>query len=101
MSDEVVWIDQKNGFGHLKPEVLMTTSGLDLCKRMIAGELPPPPMSKLMNFRMYHAEEGRVVFRGEPLLEHYNPAGVVHGRAATGQDRYPVGTGRSATTRTR
>jgi len=79
MSDEIVWIDKENGFGHLKPEILMTTSGLDLCRRMIAGELPPPPMSKLMNFGMHHVEEGRVIFKGEPLLNHYNPAGVVHG----------------------
>lgn len=66
-------------FGPLDPKLLMTVSGLELCHRMISGELSPPPMSKLMNFRMVEAEEGRVVFRGLPLAEHFNPAGVVHG----------------------
>ena len=79
MTKGVIWQDEENGFGHLGPELLMRSSGLELCQRMIAGELPPPPMSNLMNFRMHHAEEGRVVFKGRPLRQHYNPAGVVHG----------------------
>jgi uncharacterized protein (TIGR00369 family) len=79
MSDEIVWIDQDKGFGHIDQNVLLSTPGLELCHRMIAGDLPPPPMSKLMNFKMHHAEQGRVVFKGRPLKEHYNPAGVVHG----------------------
>lgn len=79
MTDEIIWQDKENGIGHLTPKLLLTTPGLELCQRMIAGDLPPPPMSQLMNFRMHHAEEGRVIFKGRPLLKHYNPAGVVHG----------------------
>lgn len=66
-------------FGTIPTEDLMTKSGLELCHEMMAGKLPRPPMSKQMNFVMSEAEEGRVVFRGTPLLDHYNPAGVVHG----------------------
>ncbi|MEM7291302.1 MAG: PaaI family thioesterase [Pseudomonadota bacterium] len=79
MTDDVIWHDEENGFGHIGTKLLLTTPGLELCERMISGELPPPPMSRLMNFRMSEVEEGRVVFKGTPLREHYNPAGVVHG----------------------
>ncbi|MEM8650331.1 MAG: PaaI family thioesterase [Pseudomonadota bacterium] len=73
------WHDENQEFGSIPPEILATNSGLDLMNRMIAGELPPPPMSKLMNFRLTEVEEGKAIFRGVPLREHYNPAGVVHG----------------------
>lgn len=73
------WHDEDQKTDFIDKKLLMTVSGLELCQRMLEGELPPPPMAKLMNFRMTEAEEGRVVFRGVPLLEHYNPAGVVHG----------------------
>ncbi|MEO0329801.1 MAG: PaaI family thioesterase [Pseudomonadota bacterium] len=73
------WYDENQKFGSLPPEVLLTHSGLDLCHKMLAGELPAPSMGKALNFRMFEAEEGRVVFKGEPLDEHFNPSGVVHG----------------------
>ena len=66
-------------FDSIPSERLMTTSGLELMREMIAGELPSPPMSKLMNFRLCEIGEGIAVFRGHPLKAHYNPAGVVHG----------------------
>jgi len=73
------WHRENQGFATIPRDLLMTKSGLELCHMMIAGELNPPPMSKLMNFAMAEASEGRVVFRGIPLKEHYNPSGVVHG----------------------
>ncbi len=54
-------------------------SGLALFQRMIAGELPRPPIAKTLNFWLAEAEAGRVVFVGEPLPEHFNPLGTVHG----------------------
>ena len=73
------WHKEDQIFDSISPQLLSTVSGLELCNRMIAGELPPPPMAKLMNMSMTEAKEGRVVFRGVPLKQHYNPAGVVHG----------------------
>ena len=73
------WHPEGQIFGCIDPKLLATTSGLELCQRMIVGELPPPPMASLMNIAMTEAEDGRVVFRGIPLRQHYNPAGVVHG----------------------
>ena len=37
-------------------------SGFDYFKRMIAGEVPPPPMLALLGIRLVEAEAGRVVF---------------------------------------
>ena len=73
------WYDDTHPFGCIPPDVLLSNSGLDLCHRMLAGELPAPTMGRALNFRMAEAEEGRVVFRGAPLEDHYNPSGVIHG----------------------
>ena len=66
-------------FDSIPPELLMTKSGIELMRSMIAGDLPAPPMSKKMNFRLSEVDEGSAIFRGTPLRDHYNPAGVVHG----------------------
>ncbi|MFE4950682.1 PaaI family thioesterase [Leifsonia sp. NPDC056665] len=56
-----------------------TVSGLAYLQKMIAGELPPPPIAKLMGMALTEAETGRAVFVCEPDESHYNPIGTVHG----------------------
>lgn len=73
------WYDEHQKFGTISNETLLSTSGLELAQKIVKGELPAPSMGKALNFRMAEADEGRVVFRGTPLDEHYNPAGTVHG----------------------
>ncbi|MCP4185086.1 MAG: PaaI family thioesterase [Hyphomicrobiales bacterium] len=46
---------------------------------MAAGVLPGPPIAKLMNFKLTEVSKGCAVFCGIPNLDHYNPAGTVHG----------------------
>jgi uncharacterized protein (TIGR00369 family) len=58
-------------------------AGLDYVRAVQAAELPPPPISAVMNFRIAELEEGEAVFIGEPGEEHYNPIGVVHGGYAS------------------
>jgi uncharacterized protein (TIGR00369 family) len=54
-------------------------SGLETMRAIRDGELPPPPIARLMRFDIRELEEGRVVF-GCTLDESvYNPLGVVHG----------------------
>jgi uncharacterized protein (TIGR00369 family) len=53
--------------------------GVDYLRAMVAGELPPPPISGLMQFEMTEAEVGRVVFTCRPDESAYNPIGAVHG----------------------
>jgi uncharacterized protein (TIGR00369 family) len=58
-------------------------AGLDYVRAVQSGELPPPPIAVVMNFRIAELEEGRAAFIGEPAEEHYNPIGVVHGGYAS------------------
>ena len=53
--------------------------GLELLRRVIAGEMPAPSIAVTIGFRLVEVEEGRAVFEGawgEHLL---NPAGGLHG----------------------
>lgn len=54
-------------------------SGLEFFKRMMAGEIPPPPMVSLLGLRLVEADEGRVVFTGTAGEAFYNGMGVAHG----------------------
>jgi uncharacterized protein (TIGR00369 family) len=52
---------------------------LDVFQRMIAGEIEPPPVTRLIGFRMTEASEGRVVMEMEIGIEHTSPPGSAHG----------------------
>jgi uncharacterized protein (TIGR00369 family) len=57
-------------------------SGLEYLQKIVAGELPRPPIGALMDFALAELSEGRAVFTVEPAEYHYNPIGVVHGGVA-------------------
>src|SRR6478672_6021558 len=57
-------------------------SGLEYLRKIVSGELPPPPIGLLMDFRIAEISEGRAVFLVTPAEFHYNPIGVVHGGVA-------------------
>jgi uncharacterized protein (TIGR00369 family) len=59
--------------------ILRTLPGLEGLQRVIAGELPPPPMARLMDIRLVEVARGRAVFASMPAEFHYNPLGVAHG----------------------
>ena len=58
-------------------------SGLDVMRKMAAGELPQPPIADTLGFRLVEAERGRAVFECEPQKFHYNPIGTVHAGLAS------------------
>src|ERR1051325_6592786 len=60
----------------------MGLSGIEYLQKVVSGELPPPPIGALLNFRIAELSEGRAVFTVEPAEFHYNPIGVVHGGVA-------------------
>src|SRR5712691_52401 len=47
-------------------------SGLEYLGKIVAGELPRPPIGALMNFNITELSEGRAVFTVEPAEYHYN-----------------------------
>src|ERR1700749_3094994 len=57
---------------------IASMSGLEYMKHLIDSTLPPP-ISKLMNFKLSKIGPGMAVFNGTPAEYHYNPIGVVHG----------------------
>ena len=57
-------------------------SGMEYIQAIVTGELPAPPISELMDFRLVVAEPGRAVFEMQPGPQHYNPIGSVHGGVA-------------------
>lgn len=67
---------------HAMAEAGRGLSGMEYLRKIIAGELPAPPMAALMNFQISELDEGRAVFTVEPAEYHYNPNGAVHGGLA-------------------
>ncbi|MEL7029881.1 MAG: PaaI family thioesterase [Pseudomonadota bacterium] len=54
-------------------------TGLEQLQAMLEQKLPAPPIAKTLNFILHEVEEGRAVFRGEPLSAFLNPLGLIHG----------------------
>lgn len=60
-------------------EVARSSSGVDFVRKIMNGEVPPPPIMDLIGFRLVKVEPGEVSFEFEPGEVHYNPMGGVHG----------------------
>ena len=54
-------------------------SGLEYFQKMLAGEVPYPPMLELFGIQLAEAEAGRVVFTADVQERFYNGTGVAHG----------------------
>jgi uncharacterized protein (TIGR00369 family) len=54
-------------------------SGLDYFRKMLAGEVQPPPMLELFGIRIVEVETGRVAFAATADERFYNGTGVAHG----------------------
>lgn len=54
-------------------------SGLEFMRAILEGKISGPPIGATMNFWVDTVEEGRVVFRGVPKFECFNPMGTLHG----------------------
>ena len=59
-------------------------SGLELMRAIAAGDLPAPPVARLLGFDLAEpVEEGRATFVMDAAEEHLNPLGTVHGGMLT------------------
>jgi uncharacterized protein (TIGR00369 family) len=50
-----------------------------MLERMIAGEVPAPPVADLVGFRLVAVGDGTAVFEMEAGQRHANPMGTLHG----------------------
>ena len=53
--------------------------GLDYLRAVADGQIPPPPISQLIQMQLTRVEPGEVVFTCTPDESAYNPIGAVHG----------------------
>lgn len=67
------------GHGLASREQIAGLSGLEMLRKMIAGELPAPPIAGPLGFRLVEVEPGLAVFEGTPGPHLLNPLGSVHG----------------------
>jgi uncharacterized protein (TIGR00369 family) len=56
-----------------------TTKHLEMIKRVLVGELPPPPIATLIGFVITQVDMGKVTFELEAGPRHANPMGTLHG----------------------
>ena len=68
------WADPR-----LTAAAALESDGLTFLRRMVAGEVPPPPIAATLGMTVLEVGAGRVVFGLEPAEFHYNPIGSVHG----------------------
>src|SRR5271155_3819757 len=52
---------------------------LENAQKMLRGELPPPPIGRLIGFTLKSIEPGHAVFELEADERHHNPMGTLHG----------------------
>src|SRR5215831_18403904 len=52
---------------------------LDLAQKTLRGEVPQPPVGRLLGFVLKSIEPGRAVFEMEADERHHNPMGTLHG----------------------
>ena len=57
---------------------LAVVDGLEALRRMVAGDVPYPPIADTIGMRIVEVERGRVVWEAEPGEHLYNPIGTVH-----------------------
>jgi uncharacterized protein (TIGR00369 family) len=56
--------------------------GLSYMQELVRGDVPQPPMARLLGFELVEVAEGRGVFECDPGEHHYNPMNTVHGGLA-------------------
>jgi len=57
--------------------------GIEVLRAIEGGDLPAPPVARLLGIEVEQVSEGLVTFAFEPAEYHYNPLGTVHGGILT------------------
>jgi uncharacterized protein (TIGR00369 family) len=52
---------------------------MEWLRKCVRGEVPPPPVSRLIGFRLTSIERGEAVVELEATESHWNPMGTLHG----------------------
>jgi uncharacterized protein (TIGR00369 family) len=76
-SKTVTWQDPRPS-----ASAALQMGGLEFLTKIIAGEIPAPPIARSLGYDLVEVREGHAVFEVTPDDSHYNPIGVVHGGLA-------------------
>ena len=52
---------------------------LDVIRKYVSGEIPPPPVAQLLGFRLIASDSGTATVQFEATEIHRNPMGTLHG----------------------
>lgn len=77
-SRTITWDDPK-----ISTRDSQAISGLDYLRCIKTGEISPPPIARLVGYRIAEIEHGHAVFELEPAEFLYNPFATVHGGIAS------------------
>lgn len=66
-------------YGLIPLEIWKREKPIDVFRKMVARELPAPPIGESFDFLLTEIETGRAVFEGKPHAKFYNPLGTIHG----------------------
>lgn len=70
----VAWSDP-----NISLEAARSLRGVDFVQKIMRGEVPPPPVFDLLDFRLIKVGHGEAAGEFDPAEFHYNPMGGVHG----------------------
>ncbi len=66
-------------YGLIPLEIWKSEKPIEVFRKMVARELPAPPIGESFDFLLSEIEPGRAVFAGKPHAKFYNPLGTIHG----------------------
>jgi len=72
-------LDAGPGPGLARPEQLEGKTGLEVMQLMLAAEIPYAAIAKTLDFMVIEVAPGVAIFQGQPLPQHLNPLGTIHG----------------------
>ncbi|HJZ57806.1 MAG TPA: PaaI family thioesterase [Gemmataceae bacterium] len=75
LADTVKMWGKHDRLGKVAPMTTMLERG----QQLVRGELPPPPIARLLGIVAKSVEPGRAVFELEADERHHNPMGTLHG----------------------
>jgi len=66
-------------YGLIPHEIWKREKPIEVFRKMVARELPAPPIGESFDFLLTEIGDGRAVFEGKPHAKFYNPLGTIHG----------------------
>ncbi len=66
-------------YGLISLEIWKNEKPIEVFRKMVARELPAPPIGESFDFLLNEIGNGRAVFEGKPHAKFYNPLGTIHG----------------------